>query len=49
MTEFIIGVVAGVIVGWNVTQPEWAKNAQAKVIETAVSLKEKIMSKFKKD
>jgi hypothetical protein len=49
MTGLIIGLVVGVVVGWNVSQPEWAKNAQAKVIEAVRALKEKIMSKIKKD
>ncbi len=30
--EFIVGVIVGLVVGWNfLPQPEWAKNAVDKV------------------
>lgn len=34
MGSFIVGVVVGIVVGWHLPQPEWAKNALTKLKET---------------
>lgn len=44
MIEFLIGILVGVVVGWNVAQPEWARTAQ----ETVVS-KLKLLFSEKRD
>ncbi|WP_256363613.1 hypothetical protein [Thiohalocapsa sp. ML1] len=31
MVIFLFGVVVGIVVGWNLPQPPWAKDAQDKV------------------
>lgn len=31
MLEVVFWVVVGVVIGWNVDQPEWARSAQTKV------------------
>ena len=31
MIEVVIYVAVGLFIGWNLPQPEWAKNVQAKV------------------
>jgi len=30
---FLLCLIAGIIIGWNVPQPPWAKNAQDKLLE----------------
>lgn len=32
MLNFIIGLLLGAFIGWNLPQPEWAKNIQSKTI-----------------
>lgn len=39
MLAFSIGAVVGVLVGWNLPQPQYAKDLQAKIVA-------KIKSKF---
>jgi hypothetical protein len=29
----LLAVAVGVVIGWNYTQPEWAKSAQQKVLK----------------
>lgn len=31
MLVFLVGVAVGAFVGWNLPQPDWAKEVQAKV------------------
>lgn len=31
MFGFIIGIIIGAFVGWNLSQPEWVKNIQDKL------------------
>lgn len=31
MLSFIIGLFIGSFIGWNLSQPEWAKDIQAKI------------------
>jgi hypothetical protein len=33
MIEAVIYIVIGTFIGWNLPQPEWAKNAQTKILE----------------
>lgn len=32
MTYFIVGAAVGVLVGWNLPQPQYAKNLQDKIV-----------------
>ena len=31
MTIFILGAIVGLVIGWNLPQPKWAKDLQDKV------------------
>lgn len=33
MLEIILWVVIGMFIGWNLTQPQWAKDFQQKIME----------------
>jgi len=33
MTSFLLTLLVGIIIGWNVEQPQWAKDAQNKLLE----------------
>lgn len=32
MTQMLIGLVIGIVIGWNWEQPAWAKNLQVKFV-----------------
>lgn len=42
MLIFSLGVVIGVLIGWNLPQPQYAKDLQAKIVE-------KVKTKFNKE
>ena len=35
MVTFVLTFVAGLVVGWHVPQPSWAKKAEEKAVATA--------------
>lgn len=46
MIELFIGVVVGVVIGWHVEQPSWAREACKAVKSRVNKLREKIADKL---
>lgn len=39
MTTIIVSVLVGLVVGWNLPQPEWAKTLQDKIVTKIKNLR----------
>lgn len=45
MLELLLGLVVGVVIGWHIPQPAWARAAEEKVVEEVKVVEEKVVAK----
>lgn len=47
MLELVLGLIVGVVIGWHIPQPAWARQVEEKIVEEVKVQEEKVVAKVR--